>query len=165
MSTTRQTEGYHLQKSGDRVSELLDRHFIVPTLNEVPTERTLTWQDGSYVVKFRIGEFCRVKVDDSYKFFRLCDIANNLAQWEEVNAADLSNYYTKLEVNSLLSGVTGGVTILTKEEYESQEIVPNAIYLIVKNGEPEELYIGSMLIGKKGDVGDLGFPYSFPIIF
>ena len=49
--------GYNLNKTGERVSELLSRQFIVPTLQEVPNENTLSWIDGEYNIQFRIGEF------------------------------------------------------------------------------------------------------------
>ena len=49
-------KGYELHKTGSRVNELLERHFIVPTLESVPNENTRNWTDGEYSVDFRIGE-------------------------------------------------------------------------------------------------------------
>lgn len=98
------SEGYHLQKSGDRVSTLLSRHYVVPTLASPPNENTLAWNDDSYMVNFRIGEFARVATDNGYVFYRLDDIAKNKASWQELTSEDLSNYYTKDEINDLLSG-------------------------------------------------------------
>lgn len=99
------SEGYHLQKSGDRVSTLLSRHYVVPTLASPPNENTLAWNDDSYMVNFRIGEFARVATDNGYLFYRLDDIAENKASWQELTSEDLSNYYTKDEINQLLSGL------------------------------------------------------------
>lgn len=95
-------KGYYLNKTGDRVKQLLDRQFIVPTLNSIPDSQTKTWQDGEYVVIFRIGELCRVKVNGEWEFYRLHDIVNNLRVWQKANTAeipDLSNYYTKDQVH------------------------------------------------------------------
>jgi hypothetical protein len=36
-------KGYYLNKTGDRVKQLLDRQFIVPTLNNIPNEQTNSW--------------------------------------------------------------------------------------------------------------------------
>ena len=58
-------KGYELHKTGARVKELLERQFIVPTLDSIPTETTTSWQDGEYVVHFRVGEICRVKIGDN----------------------------------------------------------------------------------------------------
>lgn len=80
-------QGYYLQKSGERVSTLLSRQYIVPTLTSPPNENTLTWKDGDYIVDFRIGEFVRVILDDSYVFYRLNDIIENTASWELLSKA------------------------------------------------------------------------------
>lgn len=96
-------KGYYLNKTGDRVKQLLDRQFIVPTLDSIPNSQTKTWQDGEYTVAFRIGELCRVKVNGEWEFYRLHDIVNNLRVWQKANAAeipDLSDYYTKTEVDT-----------------------------------------------------------------
>lgn len=95
-------QGYYLQKSGERVSTLLSRQYIVPTLTSPPNENTLTWKDGDYIVDFRIGEFVRVILDDSYVFYRLNDIIENTASWELLSKADLSAYYNKEEVDGIL---------------------------------------------------------------
>lgn len=182
--------GYYLHKTGNRVNELLERHFIVPTLDSLPGDTTLSWIDNGYTVLFRVGELCRVLENDEYKFYRLRDIQNNKADWVEANSTDLSsidlsNYYTKSEIDDKLANIeipegdgsnpnplpptSNGVTILTKEEYEqilaNNNIVEDRIYFVIQNGEPLELYIGNFLIGQKGELGDLGFPYTFPIIF
>lgn len=165
-------KGFELHKTGARVKELLERQFICPTLRDVPNEDTLTWQDGDYVVEFRIGELCRVLVDGNYVFYRLKDI-NNGAVWVEASSADLKNYYTKKQIDDKLAQivVSGGssVTIMTQEEYDTllsgDAIISNNIYFVVENNEPRALYIGTMLIAQKGEIGDVGFPYTFPIIF
>ena len=103
-------EGYYLQKSGDRVSTLLSRHYIVPTLSSPPDENTLTWNDDSYVVNFRIGEFARIAADDGYLFYRLNDINGNKASWQALTSEDLSNYYTKEEIDDLLTSLNPTVS-------------------------------------------------------
>lgn len=172
MSGVEGQNGYNLRMSGARVAELLSRQFIVPTLNTPPTIETTTWQDGDYVVEFRIGELCRVLVDGNYVFYRLKDI-NNGAVWVEASSADLKDYYTKKQIDDKLAQivVSGGssVTIMTQEEYDTllsgDAIISNNIYFVVENNEPRALYIGTMLIAQKGEIGDVGFPYTFPIIF
>ena len=104
-------QGYYLQKSGERVSTLLSRQYIVPTLNSPPDENTLTWKDGEYIVDFRIGEFVRVISDDSYIFYRLTDISNNKACWESLDKADLSIYYSKEEIDTLLHNLEESTNI------------------------------------------------------
>lgn len=172
MSGVEGQNGYNLRMSGARVAELLSRQFIVPTLNTPPTTETTTWQDGDYAVEFRIGELCRVLVDGNYVFYRLKDI-NNGAVWIEASSADLKDYYTKKQIDDKLAQivVSGGssVTIMTQEEYDTllsgDAIISNNIYFVVENNEPRALYIGTMLIAQKGEIGDVGFPYTFPIIF
>lgn len=172
MSGVEGQNGYNLRMSGARVAELLSRQFIVPTLNTPPTTETTTWQDGDYAVEFRIGELCRVLVDGNYVFYRLKDI-NNGAVWVEASSADLKDYYTKKQIDDKLAQivVSGGssVTIMTQEEYDTllsgDAIISNNIYFVVENNEPRALYIGTMLIAQKGEIGDVGFPYTFPIIF
>ena len=115
-------KGYYLNKTGDRVKQLLDRQFIVPTLDSIPNSQTKTWQDGEYTVAFRIGELCRVKVNGEWEFYRLHDIVNNLRVWQKANAAeiqDLSDYYTKTEVDTKISEHTPDLSeYYTKEETE-----------------------------------------------
>ena len=164
--------GYYIQESGNRIVEMLSRQFIVPTLEAIPTSETTSWQDGDYVVDFRIGEFCRVLVNEDYVFYRLKDI-NNGAVWVEATSADLKDYYTKKQIDDKLAQivVSGGssVTVMTQEEYDilvsGDALVSNAIYFIVENNEPQSLYIGTFQIAKKGELGNISFPYTFPIIF
>lgn len=97
--------GYYLRKSGERVSELLSRQFIVPTLPSAPTSTTLRWRDGEYDVDFRVGEMCRVRQGGEWVFYRLDDISNGVAVWSNANASelpDMTDYYTKQEVDSKL---------------------------------------------------------------
>lgn len=201
-------KGYYLNKTGDRVNDLLSRHFIVPTINKIPDETTTQWEDGDYIVTFRIGEFVRVELNNDYTFYRLKDIKEGKAIWINVQEFDVSDFYTKEEVEDKISnsvkdkadkattlsgyniddaytkqqidkklseliipggGGSGGVEILTPEEYEekknSDSIVSNMVYLLLVDGDPFELYIGTILIGKKGDLENMQFPYIFPIIF
>lgn len=141
-------KGYELHKSGARVNELLERHYIVPTLVHAPNDATLSWQDGDYVVEFRIGEMCRVEQNGVFKFYQLVNIADGKAHWKEDNE--------------------GGVEIVTEDRYEelkeASQIVPNVIYMVTNNDEPIALYVGTILIAQREE-GSKGFTYNFPIIF
>lgn len=166
--------GYYLKKSGERVNDLLSRQFIVPTLYAAPTSETLSWEDGDYVVEFRVGEFVRVQDNNDFIFYRLKDINDNGAVWANATSADMQDYYTRKEVDDklsklVISGGGGGVELVSEEEYatkkENGEIADNILYFIVVDDEPYELYIGLHLIAKKGEIESLGFPYTFPITF
>lgn len=167
--------GYYLQRSGERVNQLLSRQFVVPTLEDRPNESTLSWLDGDYEVVFRVGEFVRVPSGDDFVFYRLKDIKDGVAAWDDATSADMSDYYTKKEVDDKIAnlvisgGSSGGVELISEEDYASKkengEIVDNIMYFIVVDDEPYELYIGHHLIGKKGEIENLAFPYTFPIIF
>jgi hypothetical protein len=141
--------GYYLRKSGERVSELLSRQFIVPTLPSAPTSTTLRWRDGEYDVDFRVGEMCRVRQGGEWVFYRLDDTSNGVAVWSNANASelpdmtdyytkqevdsrledkadvdDLGDYYTKRQVDDLISDIEapgggGGVVYITQEEYDA----------------------------------------------
>lgn len=117
-------EGYHLNKTGERVSELLSRQFVVPTLDSVPTEQTRNWIDGEYLVDFRIGELCRVDEDGEWVFYRLYDIKDGKRLWAKANASelpDLSNYYTKEETDKRIEEHTPDLSnYYTKEEVNQQ---------------------------------------------
>lgn len=131
-------KGYYLNKTGDRVKQLLDRQFIVPTLDSIPNSQTKTWQDGEYTVVFRIGELCRVKVNGEWEFYRLHDIVNDLRVWQKANAAeapDLSDYYTKTEVDTKISEHTPDLSeYYTKEETE-QKIEENLSSIVIPEDE------------------------------
>lgn len=167
--------GYYLKKTGERVNELLSRQFVVPTLEEKPNEGTLSWVDGSYEVAFRVGEFVRVPSGEDFVFYRLKDIKNGRAAWVDATSADMKDYYTKKEIDDKIANIiisgggSGGVELISEEGYASKKengtIVDNVMYFIVVNDEPYELYIGHHLIGKKGEIENLAFPYTFPIIF
>ena len=118
-------EGYHLNKTGERVSELLSRQFVVPTLDSVPTEQTRNWIDGEYLVDFRIGELCRVKVEEEWVFYRLVDIVGGKRVWANANASempDMSDYYTKEETDRRIEEHTPDLS-----DYYSKEEVDNKI--------------------------------------
>lgn len=131
-------KGYYLNKTGDRVKQLLDRQFIVPTLDSIPNSQTKIWQDGEYTVAFRIGELCRVKVNGEWEFYRLHDIVNNLRVWQKANAAeiqDLSDYYTKKEVDTKISEHTPDLSeYYTKEETE-QKIEEGVASIVIPEDE------------------------------
>lgn len=124
MSENNTYKGYHLKKTGSRVNELLSRQFIVPTLNDVPTSNILTWKDGEYIVEFRVGELCRVSVNNKWEFYRLHDINGKIAYWEKANASelpDMSDYYTKDEVDDKISEHVPDLSeYYTKEETEQK---------------------------------------------
>lgn len=75
--------GYYIDEYGDRIKELIYRHFIVPTINNIPNENTLSWEDNGNTVNFRIGESVRVIEDDTIYFYTLKDIKNSKAEWEK----------------------------------------------------------------------------------
>lgn len=165
--------GFYLKKTGERVNDLLSRQFIVPTLDAEPNSATLSWTDGDYEVIFRVGEFVRVAVENDYTFYRLKDINDNGAVWVNATSADMKDYYTRKEIDKKISDLVisggGGVVILSAEDYDSKkengELIDYILYFIVVDDEPYELYIGEHLIAKKGEIGNLSFPYTFPIIF
>lgn len=121
-------KGYELKMSGSRVGELLSRQFVVPTLDAPPTSKTLSWEDGKYTVTFRIGELCRVNENGEWKFYRLQDVAGNVATWVNANASeapDLSNYYTKEEVDEKVGSIE--IPDVELEDYYTKEEVDNKI--------------------------------------
>ena len=117
-------KGYELKMSGSRVGELLSRQFVVPTLDAPPTSKTLSWEDGKYTVTFRIGELCRVQENGEWKFYRLQDVNGNVAFWVNANASDapdLSNYYTKEEVDEKEDDAFySGTYSFNKEDFEEK---------------------------------------------
>lgn len=118
-------KGFELHKTGARVNELLERQFVVPTLGTPPNEQTTNWEDGTYLVYFRIGEFCRVKEDKEWVFYRLVDIVEGKRIWAKANASempDISNYYTKEETDNRIEEHTPDLS-----DYYSKEEVDNKI--------------------------------------
>jgi hypothetical protein len=179
MTENKTYKGYHLKKTGSRVNELLSRQFIVPTLDDVPTGNTLTWQDGEYVVEFRVGELCRVSVNNKWEFYRLHDISNGTAHWEKANASelpDMSDYYTKEETDRKIEDGVASIVLpedesirnVTEDEYnamyEAESLSDKTMYFVSKDGSPVALYIGKIQIAVR-DEGSKGFAYNFPIIF
>lgn len=172
-------KGYELHKTGSRVNELLERHFIVPTLNSPPTESTQSWEDGSYLVEFRIGELCRVSENGEWVFYRLVDIDGNNRVWMKTNSSDLpdvSDYYTKEETDQKISEGVSSIVIpedesiknVTQDEYdamkEADTLSDKTLYFVSKDGSPMALYIGGVQIAVREE-GSKGFAYNFPIIF
>lgn len=167
--------GYELHKSGARVNELLERHFIVPTLASAPSQKTLSWNDGKYVVSFRIGELCRVKENEQWQFYRLHDVVNGVAYWQKANASelpDMSDYYTKDDIDTKFENIEypedESVKTLSQSEYDelitNDSVATNTIYLVTSDGSPTALYVGKVLIAQREE-GSKGFAYNFPIIF
>lgn len=122
--------GYYLRKSGERVSELLSRQFIVPTLPSAPTSTTLRWRDGEYDVDFRVGEMCRVRQGGEWVFYRLDDISNGVAVWSNANASelpDMTDYYTKQEVDSRLEDKADVTDLPDLDNYYTKRQVDDLI--------------------------------------
>lgn len=122
--------GYYLRKSGERVSELLSRQFIVPTLPSAPTSTTLKWRDGEYDVDFRVGEMCRVRQDGEWVFYRLDDVSNGVAIWSNANASelpDMTDYYTKQEVDSRLEDKADVTDLPDLDDYYTKRQVDDLI--------------------------------------
>lgn len=168
-------KGFELNKTGARVQELLERQFIVPTLSQLPTSDTLSWEDGRYTTPFRVGEFCRVYEGNEYKFYRLHDLENNVADWRSVNTSEipeLSDYYTRDEVDSKIREISfpedESIKNVTEDEYnamlESDTLSDKTLYFISKDGSPIAIYIGKVQIAVREE-GSKGFAYNFPIIF
>ena len=127
-------DGYKSRMTGERVVDLLSRHFIVPTLLSPPTENTLSWEDGSYTVNFRIGELVRIYEDGFPIFYRLVDLNTNKAVWQRITPSDLSLFYTKEEINTLLEdydAIIQNRAYLTAvpSEYVTEEELENKKYL------------------------------------
>lgn len=172
-------KGFELHKSGARVNELLERQFIVPTLDSAPTETTSSWIDGKYVVAFRIGEMCRVNESGEWVFYRLQDISDGKYLWGKANSADMpdmSDYYTRYEVDDKITKAVTSIEIpedesiknVTEDEYnslfETDSLSDKTMYFVSKDGSPIALYIGKVQIAVREE-GSKGFAYNFPIIF
>lgn len=168
-------KGYELKMSGSRVGELLSRQFVVPTLDVPPTSETLSWEDGKYTVTFRIGELCRVQENGEWKFYRLQDVNGNIAFWVNANASeasDLSNYYTKEEIDEKVGAIEipedESIKNVTQDEYDAMKeadlLSDKTLYFVSKDDSPVALYIGKVQIAVREE-GSKGFAYNFPIIF
>jgi hypothetical protein len=172
-------KGFELHKSGARVNELLERQFVVPTLDVAPTETTSSWIDGKYVVAFRIGEMCRVNENGEWVFYRLQDISDGKCLWGKANSADMpdmSDYYTRDEVDDKITEAVTSIEIpedesiknVTEDEYnslfETDSLSDKTMYFVSKDGSPIALYIGKVQIAVREE-GSKGFAYNFPIIF
>lgn len=152
--------GYYLKKTGDRVNELLSRQFIVPTLNEEPNIDTVSWQDGDYVVGFRIGELCRVRQGDEWRFFRLQDINDSGYIWVNANASDIPDmegYYSKEETDELLEKKANLDDVPNVENYytkqETEDVINDRISTIVV---PEDESIKTLSISEYDALVDEG---------
>lgn len=74
---------------GTRKDLLLQRRWIVPTLQSAPTTSTWAWNDNGITVYFNIGNQVRVynEQDDEYQFWKLYDIrANGDRIWAPINS-------------------------------------------------------------------------------
>ena len=66
-------------------------------------------------------------------------------------------------------GEGSGLEILNLGEYrlkvDNNEIVNNMWYCIMSDEDPYELYLGTELKAKRGELESPGFPYTFPLTF
>lgn len=125
-------KGYELHKTGARVNQLLERQFVVPTLDHAPNSSTTTWQDDDYVVTFRIGEQCRVKEDGEWRFYRLQDVENGRANWVRVDISempDLSGYYTKQETDEQIANKVSEIELPDMSDYYTKQQIDNKGYI------------------------------------
>lgn len=125
-------KGFELHKTGARVNQLLERQFVVPTLDHAPNSSTTTWQDDDYVVTFRIGEQCRVKEDGEWRFYRLQDVENGRANWVRVDISempDLSGYYTKQETDEQIANKVSEIELPDMSDYYTKQQIDNKGYL------------------------------------
>lgn len=131
-------KGYELHKSGERVNELLERQFIVPTLTNPPNNQTRNWQDGKYLVDFRIGEFCRVKDNGEWVFYRLQDIDGQERIWVKANSSelpDMSNYYTKKDVDDKFSEYQPDLSDYYNKEETDKKIQEGVSSIVIPEDE------------------------------
>ena len=65
--------------------------YTVPTLDNEPSESTLTWSDQSdNLYSFYIGQLCRIpdsSQESGYKFYQLYDIKDGKAIWGEISGS------------------------------------------------------------------------------
>lgn len=128
-----QEDKYKIPISGQRFSELLFRHFVVPTLTSSPSETTTAWNDNGTRVDFRIGELVRVIENNSPVFYRLVDISNGKAVWENISSGDFSKYYSKEDINDIIATLRENIAntyiseipeeYITQSELDSREYV------------------------------------------
>lgn len=83
------------------VTDPVNKNYIknkpeIPTLEAIPDENTLSYvnTDGT-TINFRIGDEARVLEDGEYVFYRLYDLADGVASWQESGSgtALLGNVY------------------------------------------------------------------------
>lgn len=88
----------------------------IPTLDTPPTADTLGYVNAAGVtVPFRIGDEARVREDDGFVFYRLYDLLDGVAVWEESGAG------ASLPGNVYLQGATyynDSVTVIKQGYYE-----------------------------------------------
>jgi hypothetical protein len=131
-------KGYELHKTGARVNELLERQFVVPTLESPPTENTLSWEDGEYLVDFRVGELCRVRENEEWVFYRLQDIEDANRRWVKASASelpDMSNYYTKEEVNTKFEEHKPDLSDYYTKDETNQKITEGVSSIVIPEDE------------------------------
>ena len=151
--------GYYIDEYGDRIKELLYRHFIVPTINNIPNENTLSWEDNGNTVNFRIGESVRVIENGIICFYTLKDIKNSKAEWEktfpkqdiisdldtirenaEKGATALQEHQPLKTINGESIVGEGDITIKGNDGGVTEEYVDNAIAEVNVKGEDGYVY-------------------------
>ena len=89
---------------GTRKDLLLQRRWIVPTLQSAPTTSTWAWNDNGITVYFRIGN--QVRVEDAeqssgYQFWKLYDIKPNGDRiWAPINSCAVALHIFKVIENN-----------------------------------------------------------------
>lgn len=89
---------------GTRKDLLLQRRWIVPTLQSAPTTSTWAWNDNGITVYFRIGN--QVRVEDTeqssgYQFWKLYDIKPNGDRiWAPINSCAVALHIFKVIENN-----------------------------------------------------------------
>ena len=82
--------GYNSKYSGEQVERMLERQFIVNTLDSAPTESTLSWNDNGLITSYKIGDMVRCADSSSetgYSFYQLKDITTeNAAIWRKIGS-------------------------------------------------------------------------------
>ena len=88
----------------------------IPTMDTPPATDTLGYvKDAGVTVPFRIGDEARVREDDGFVFYRLYDLLDGVAVWEESGAG------ASLPGNVYLQGATyynDSVTVIKQGYYE-----------------------------------------------
>lgn len=101
--------------------------YTVPTLDNAPSETTLTWKDAEdNVYMFYVGQFCRVadaSQDNGYKFYQLYDIKNGKALWDEIsgNGSGVGKVYPNTVNGEIFNDYENNIAFGKNAHAEGQE--------------------------------------------